>query len=661
MADVTREQVVDFLSSLPVIQLAEPDQDPRGQVGRQGCPGRRRGWPGPAGGGAPAAQGRGEDRSSTSCSRTPAPTRSSVIKAIREITGLGLKEAKDLVEARPRPSRSSVSKADAEEIKEEGSPRLVRPSSSSNGLPFPSRKAEPPGGRRQRRVSACRPCPRLCFALAFCQSRSSRTSRWMLTQEAVGAEPRGRSVRVARPCPRAPVEEPEGIDAVGRPDQLPRPQEPGEVQSHHRRPQPHRHSEVELRQVPAVGHVPPTSARKSGSRRCSAASSRSRTSTGRASSSSSRTTSRSPKYDVDECRQRGMTFAAPIKVTTQLMVYDTREGGERIVRDIKEQEVYFGELPLMTETGTFIINGTERVVVSPAPPQPGRLLRSRQGQDALERQAALLRAHHPVQRLVARLRVRPQGHHLRAHRPPPEDARHRAAPRARLQHAGAAQLLLLDRDRLHREGRQVREESIEFDPPRPVSARRATSKIGNEVIVKKNTKFTPARRSRSCGGEASIACRSRRRELIGKVSGRGRRSTRRPARSCSRCNEEVTEVTLERLREAGDRRVQDPLHRRPQRRLVPPRHPDRRQGARRGRTRSSEIYRRLRPGDPPTLETAKKLFNNLFFNAERYDLSAGRPPEAEPTSSTATAGGAAPADRPDRAHAAGTSWRRFGT
>src|ERR1700733_7712306 len=78
-----------------------------------------------------------------------------------------------------------------------------------------------------------------------------------------------------------------------------------------------------------------------------------------------------PKYDVDECRQRGMTFAAPIKVTTQLMVYDTREGGERIVRDIKEQEVYFGEIPLMTETGTFIINGTERVVVSQLHRSPG--------------------------------------------------------------------------------------------------------------------------------------------------------------------------------------------------------------------------------------------------------------------------------------------------
>ena len=71
-----------------------------------------------------------------------------------------------------------------------------------------------------------------------------------------------------------------------------------------------------------------------------------------------------PKYDVEECRQRGMTYAAPIKVTTQLMIYDTRDGGDRIVRDIKEQEVYFGEIPLMTDTGTFIINGTERVVVS---------------------------------------------------------------------------------------------------------------------------------------------------------------------------------------------------------------------------------------------------------------------------------------------------------
>ncbi len=74
-----------------------------------------------------------------------------------------------------------------------------------------------------------------------------------------------------------------------------------------------------------------------------------------------------PKYDVEECRQRGMTFAAPIKVTTQLMIYDTREGGERIVRDIKEQEVYFGEIPLMFRL--FAVHFEER-------PPAGQFLRA---------------------------------------------------------------------------------------------------------------------------------------------------------------------------------------------------------------------------------------------------------------------------------------------
>src|SRR5450631_108741 len=63
-----------------------------------------------------------------------------------------------------------------------------------------------------------------------------------------------------------------------------------------------------------------------------------------------------PKYDVDECRQRGMTFAAPIKVIVRLVVWDTNEEtGSQSIRDVKEQEVFFGEIPLMTENGTFII------------------------------------------------------------------------------------------------------------------------------------------------------------------------------------------------------------------------------------------------------------------------------------------------------------------
>ncbi len=78
------------------------------------------------------------------------------------------------------------------------------------------------------------------------------------------------------------------------------------------------------------------------------------------------------KYDVDECRQRGMTFAAPLKVTLRLIVFDVDEETEaRTVRDVKEQEVYLGEIPLMTANGSFIVNGTERVVVSQLHRSPG--------------------------------------------------------------------------------------------------------------------------------------------------------------------------------------------------------------------------------------------------------------------------------------------------
>src|SRR5258708_17127303 len=78
-----------------------------------------------------------------------------------------------------------------------------------------------------------------------------------------------------------------------------------------------------------------------------------------------------PKYDVEECQQRGMTFAAPLKVTLRLVVWDVdEETGARSIRDIKEQDVYMGDLPLMTEKGTFIINGTYRLIVPPTPPPP---------------------------------------------------------------------------------------------------------------------------------------------------------------------------------------------------------------------------------------------------------------------------------------------------
>ena len=106
-----------------------------------------------------------------------------------------------------------------------------------------------------------------------------------------------------------------------------------------------------------------------------------------------------PKYDTDECRQRGMTYAAPMRVTLRLIVFEVDADTEaRSVLDIKEQDVYMGDMPLMTGNGTFIINGTERVIVSQMHRSPGRVLRPRPRQDARIGQVPVRRAGHPVPR-----------------------------------------------------------------------------------------------------------------------------------------------------------------------------------------------------------------------------------------------------------------------
>ena len=135
-----------------------------------------------------------------------------------------------------------------------------------------------------------------------------------------------------------------------------------------------------------------------------------------------------PKYDVEECIQRGMTYAAPLKVILRLIVWDVDEDtGARSIRDIKEQPVYMGDMPLMTDNGTFIINGTERVIVSQMHRSPGVFFDHDKGKTHSSRQVPVRRAGDPVPRLLARLRVRQQGPGLRPHRPEAEAAGHHAA------------------------------------------------------------------------------------------------------------------------------------------------------------------------------------------------------------------------------------------
>ena len=135
-----------------------------------------------------------------------------------------------------------------------------------------------------------------------------------------------------------------------------------------------------------------------------------------------------PKYDTNECRQRGITYAAPMKVTLRLIVFEVdAETETRSVLDIKEQDVYMGDMPLMTDNGTFIINGTERVIVSQMHRSPGVLFDHDRGKTHSSGKYPVCRARHSLSRFVARFRIRRQGHRQRPHRPQAQAAGHRAA------------------------------------------------------------------------------------------------------------------------------------------------------------------------------------------------------------------------------------------
>ena len=323
-----------------------------------------------------------------------------------------------------------------------------------------------------------------------------------------------------------------------------------------------------------------------------------------------------PKYDVDECRQRGMTFAAPIKVTIQLIIYDSGDGGERAVRDIKEQEVYFGEIPLMTENGTFIINGTERVVVSQLHRSPGVFFDHDNGKT------------HSSGKKLFQARVIPYRGSWLDFEFDPKDLLYVRIDRRRKMHATVLLKALgytthdllkffYNTETIYFEPRGNFSKSVEYEI---LQGQRATKdlKVGGKVIVKKNRKFTRAviRKLKEEGVERLPVDAS---EAIGKVSAEDI-IDEETGEIVVQVNEDLTEKNVEAMREAGIKQIKvlfidglnvgsylrDTL-------LVD-----------KVQTQEEailEIYRRLRPGDPPTLDTARTLFGNLFFNPERYDLS----------------------------------------
>jgi DNA-directed RNA polymerase subunit beta len=339
-----------------------------------------------------------------------------------------------------------------------------------------------------------------------------------------------------------------------------------------------------------------------------------------------------PKYDVEECHQRGMTFAAPIKVMIRLVAWDKDETtGTQVIKAIKEQEVYFGEIPLMTENGTFIINGTERVIVSQLHRSPGAFFDHDRGKT------------HSSGKLLYSARIIPYRGSWIDFEFDPKDIlyvridRRRKLPATTLLRAlgynTKAQLdYYYDKEvvRIEAAGKYAKDVNIDL-----LLGQRAARDIkdpkSGEVLVKKNRKFTQAvvRKIEKLKLKAIPVDEE---ELLGAVIAEDVWDPN-TGEELAVCNDDVTTELLDRMAEAGVGEFKilfiDNLNVGPYlRSTINVELAERRRGwTGDGPAQDTkeeaimEIYRRLRPGEPPTPDTAQALFDNLFFNAERYDLS----------------------------------------
>src|SRR3954452_19130285 len=340
-----------------------------------------------------------------------------------------------------------------------------------------------------------------------------------------------------------------------------------------------------------------------------------------------------PKYDVDECHQRGMTFSAPIKGVVRLVVWDKdEETGAQSIRDVKEQEVYFGEIPLMTSNGTFIINGTERVVVSQLHRSPGAFFDHDKGKShssgKLLYNARIIPYrgswidfefdHKDILYVrIDRRRKLPATVLLRALGAVPDTAKKtpiefKGSPEEMLNYFYATETIYGGE-----KGKYEKSVELELLP-----GQRATRDIKNpktgEVIVKKNRKFTRGAIKKLEQAKIKTLPIDVE-ELVTKISAKDV-VDEKTGEVLLECNEEITEEKVEQLHEKGINEFQvlfiDNLNVGPFLRdtLMADKTPTSEEAI-------MEIYRHLRPGDPPTIETATNLFINLFFNPERYDLS----------------------------------------
>ncbi len=352
-----------------------------------------------------------------------------------------------------------------------------------------------------------------------------------------------------------------------------------------------------------------------------------------------------PKYDVEECQQRGMTYAAPLKVTLRLVVWDIDEDTQsRSIRDVKEQDVYMGDMPLMTPNGTFVINGTERVIVSQMHRSPGVFFDHDKGKThssgkflftarIIPYRGSWLDFEFDAKDLVFvridRRRKLPVTTLLMAlDSEETQKLRQRRAvadkPLTPEEATGLSPEDILDYFYKQFYFNRVKKKSwkTEFNGARMRGVKLTSDLVNaktNRAVVKAGTKLTPRliRELEQKGLKEQLVATE---DLIGRYIATDI-VNEKTGEIYVEAGDEITEETIEVLDNAKIDKIStlaiDHVTVGPYIRNT--------LAVDKNATREEaliDIYRVMRPGEPPTLETAQALFNSLFFDSERYDLSA---------------------------------------
>src|SRR5271166_5316320 len=318
------------------------------------------------------------------------------------------------------------------------------------------------------------------------------------------------------------------------------------------------------------------------------------------------------KYDVNECQERGMTYAAPLKVTIRLTIYDKDpDTGAKNIRDIKEQEVFFGDIPLMTDNGTFVINGTERVIVSQLHRSPGVFYESANNRSyflgkIIPYRGSWVEFEYDTKNILY-VRI---------------DRKRKFLGSIFLRALGLKSNEDILRTFYQVERISLRDGELYWNASEGLIDRKLSKEIkhpkSGETLVGAHKRITEplykelvkARVTQAEIGVADLETAVTVSELVNRQTGEVLLEANKP----------LTAEMWASIAEAGITEVDVCFPDRDDTGIIVTRTLEK-DSIRSPKEALIEIYRKLRPGDPPTLETATALFNGMFFDARKYDFS----------------------------------------